>query len=325
MAEDARVRGRISDFDSGRLVIATGTEREQALARNDLVWERLQPLLESGELSGVRSLHTLLWSRGLQTRNLAALRAEPALGKRMEAAFVSAGFRPGALADFEVELNAPLPPPLTFEDLEATPLERLARTNLVSLGEQVAVITYLRGVRSPERIEAAVAGLDGVHFFDRRTAISEIYSGYRVTTIRLIALGSLFVFAVLLLRYRSWRPAAAAFLPSILVTTSELGLFGLLGIEINLLGVVSLILVLGMGVDYGIFLVDSADNEVHLGVTMLSLLLSCITTILVFGTLAVSAHPALRAIGLTTGVGILMSFFMAPAALVLLPRDRTHV
>ncbi len=51
---------------------------------------------------------------------------------------------------------------------------------------------------------------------------------------------------------------------------------------------------------------------------MLSLLMSCLTTAFVFGTLALSTQPALRAIGLTTGVGILLSFALAPITLVAL-------
>ena len=49
---------------------------------------------------------------------------------------------------------------------------------------------------------------------------------------------------------------------------------------------------------------------------MLSLLISCLTTALVFGTLAFSSQPALRAIGVTTGLGILLSYVFAPVTLV---------
>jgi len=91
-------------------------------------------------------------------------------------------------------------------------------------------------------------------------------------------------------------------------------------VETNLLHVTSLVMVMGMGVDYGIFVVDGGVRRRGLEATMLSLLLSCLTTVFVFGTLAISEHPALRAIGTTTGVGILLSFLLAPVTLVLLRR-----
>ena len=55
---------------------------------------------------------------------------------------------------------------------------------------------------------------------------------------------------------------------------------------------------------------------------MLSLLMSCLTTAFVFGTLAISSQPALRAIGTTTvGLGILLCYLLAP---VTLARDGTR-
>ena len=117
-------------------------------------------------------------------------------------------------------------------------------------------------------------------------------------------------------RYRRGRPVVAAFLPSLLVAVFVLALFAVAGIEANLLHVMSLIMVMGMGVDYGVFLVDSAGRRESFGATMLSLLLSCLTTAFVFGTLAFSSQPALRAIGVTTAVGILLSYALAPVTLL---------
>jgi predicted exporter len=128
--------------------------------------------------------------------------------------------------------------------------------------------------------------------------------------------GGVLVVLLLVGRYRRARPVVASFLPSLLVAVLVLGIFGLAGVEANLLHVMSLIMVMGMGVDYGVFLVDSAGRRERFGATMLSLLMSCLTTAFVFGTLAFSSQPALRAIGVTTAVGILLSYALAPVTLV---------
>jgi predicted exporter len=57
---------------------------------------------------------------------------------------------------------------------------------------------------------------------------------------------------------------------------------------------------------------------------MSSLLVSCLTTIFVFGSLALSSHPALRAIGLTTASGILLALLLSPAVFVLASRATTR-
>ena len=197
-------------------------------------------------------------------------------------------------------------------------LADLVRPLLADFGGEFAVNTYLQGLKSPEAVRRAIEGLPGVHFFDQGRFLNEVYAEFRITTVRQIFMGNLLVIGLLLLRYRRLRPALAAFLPSVLVTLILLGSFAALGVETNLLHVVGLVMVLGMGVDYGVFLVDSASDPEEMGTTMLSSFLGSITTVLTFGVLALSQHPALRALGVTIGGGILLAFLLAPLALVVL-------
>jgi predicted exporter len=315
--EDQRVRERVSNFESGRFVIALSDDAGEALARNEQVHERLAPLVAAGQLGGVRSLHALLWPEELQRRNLAVLRADPTLPARLDAAFASVGFRAGAFAPFASDLAAP-PPPLTLSELQRSDLAPLVDSFVARLDGRVGVITYLRGVRDPEAVREAVEAIPGVHFFEQRRFVDRVFATFRSETLRLIALGSLAVFALLLLRYREWRRATAAVLPSLLVPIVVLSGFALAGAEVNLLHAVSLLMVMGMGVDYGIFIIDSLDDRGELGPTLVSCLLCALTTILSFGTLALSSHPALRAIGITAGVGVALALVLAPLSLLLL-------
>jgi len=133
----------------------------------------------------------------------------------------------------------------------------------------------------------------------------------------MVILGSFIVLVVLLLRYRNFSRTLLAFLPAALGAASTLGLFGLLGVEVNVASAVSLLVVLGMGVDYGIFAVDSRDRAGSQGATLSSLLVSCVTSVFVFGILALSEQPVLRAIGLTTGVGVMLALTLSPITLAL--------
>lgn len=317
-AEDNRVRERVSNFDPGRLVLAMGDDAEQMLERNAEVHRRLSALVDGGSLGGVRSLHAMLWPASLQRRNVDALRASPDLARRVDAAFAAEGFRPGALREFDEALANP-PPPLTLDDLRASPLGPMAGSLVVDLDGRVAAVTYLRGVRDAGAVRAALDGLPGVVFFEQRTFLNSIFAEFRDRTLRLIAVGGVLVYALLLLRYRDWRSATAAFLPALLTAVVLLSACALAGTEVNLLHAVSLLMVTGMGVDYGIFTVDSArDHDEDVGATLVSCLLCCLTTILSFGTLAVSSQPALRAIGWTTGGGVAVSLLLAPVSLLLL-------
>ncbi|MFI5315831.1 MAG: MMPL family transporter [Myxococcota bacterium] len=316
-AEDERVRERVSNFDAGRFVLAVGADADSAVAHSEEVYQRLRALVSAGRLDGLRSLHSLFFPVELQQRNLAALRASHELPERVDAAFSSAGFRPGTTAPFAAALAAP-PPPLTLAELRESPLGELASSLVLELDGRTAVITYLRGVRDQEALRASVAGIADVHFFEQRTFLNEIYGRFRDQTLRQIALGSAFVMLILIARYRDWRRATAAFLPSLLVPILVLSGFAIAGVETNLLHAVSLLLVMGMGVDYGIFIVDSAAEGSEFGATLVSCILCCLTTVLSFGTLAISSQPPLRAIGLTTGIGITLALVFAPVSLLLL-------
>jgi predicted exporter len=131
---------------------------------------------------------------------------------------------------------------------------------VLELDGRTAVITYLRGLRDPALLRDRLADLPGVHYFEQRTFLNDLYSRYRDQTLRLVALGSAVGLLILIARYRDCRRAVRPFLPSLLVPVIVLAGYALCGVEANLMHAVSLLMVMGMGVDYGIFIVDSAEE-----------------------------------------------------------------
>jgi predicted exporter len=316
VAEDERVRGRVSRFDASRFVLVSGRNEQEALERNELVHQRLEQAKREGALEGMRSLHSLLWSEELQRRNLELLHDDTDLPDRLDRVFEAEGFRPGAFGEFRTALAETPPEPLDLATLRASGMADLVQSLVVGdAAGGLSLVTYLRGVHSEAAVREAVSGVPGARLFDQSLVLEEIYGGFRATTLRQIGFGSVLVVVVLLIRYRRLRPALAAFLPSLLTACLVLSLLSLFDVELNLMHVVSLVMVMGMGVDYGIFVVDSALDRRALGATMLSLLLSCLTTVFVFGTLALSTHPGLRSMGVTTSLGIALSLVLAPITL----------
>jgi predicted exporter len=66
--------------------------------------------------------------------------------------------------------------------------------------------------------------------------------------------------------------------------------------------------VLGLGIDYGIFLRHGQDHRVT---AILSVTLSACTTLIAFGLLALSATPFIRSIGMTLLFAITLSWLFA--------------
>ena len=318
IAEEESVRAKVSRLDANRFAVVLAGSWEEALQSNDRLHTALSEQVAAGALEGFRSLHTFLWSAALQRANQQALRNDPQLAKRLDQAFSAEGFAPGAFRPFAESLTAPAPEPLTLERLRASSLATLVGPLAAEAGDRTVVLTYFHGIRDEASVRAATEGVEGAHFFDQRGFVREVYAGYRDRTLWVVATGALAVFALLWLRYRRLRPSVAAFLPSLLVALLLAALAAGLGVRVNIVHLIGLVLVMGMGVDYGIFVVDSHAGAGDVGVTMLSLLLSCLTTIFVFGVLAISGHPVLRALGLTAGAGVTLALCLAPLSLAVL-------
>jgi predicted exporter len=316
LAEDERVRARVSRMDGGRFVVAFGADEEAALAGNDAAAVRLRAAEAAGEIEAFRSLHSLVWSAGLQRANAAAL-ADPELPARLDAAFVAEGFRAGSFAKFFADMSqeaAVLRP----ADLAGTPLAEAARTFQAELeGGEVAVVTLLRGVADPAALEARLADLPDVRYFDQQALMQAAFGRYRARTFELVAVGLVAMLTTVWLRYRRLTLALAAFGPAVLAGATTLSLLALTGATIGILHAVALLLALCMGIDYGVFLAESRRDPAGFDATVLSVLLACLSTVLAFGLLGMSQSPALAAIGATVGLGVLLSLVLAPAALVL--------
>jgi predicted exporter len=314
LAEDERVRERVSRMDSGRFVLAWGEDEETALRRNDEVNRRLIDAREAGELERFRSVHAFLPSVEEQRRSLEGLRSAPRLWERLSAALEAEGFVVSAFEPFRQELRGDASPPLTWAELEGSPIGPLVESFRVDLGaDRIAFITMLRG-GDVDALEARLRGLEGVRLFDQTRFLEGAYGRFRSRTMQMIGVGLVAVFLLLLVRYRKLVPSLAAFLPAVLSAATSLSVLVLLGFEANLMHLVALLLVLSMGVDYGVFMVEIRDSDEGAGPTLSGILVACLTTVLSFGLLAMSENPALRALGAISGIGSVLSLVLAPTA-----------
>lgn len=323
LAEDERVRDRVSRMDSGRFVLAWGDDEESALRRNDEVHRRLVAAQEAGEVERFRSVHSLLPSVEAQRASLAALRDSPRLWERLSAALEAEGFVPSAFEPFREELAAPVEP-LTWEEIEGSPLGAMVRSFRVELeGGRVGLITMTRG-GDLEALEARLAGIEGVRVFDQTSFLSAAYGRFRARTLQMIGAGLVVVFLLLLVRYRRLLPALAAFAPAVLSAATALAILTLLGAEANLMHLIALLLVLSTGVDFGVFMVEIADTDEPPGPTLSGLFVASLTTVLSFGLLAMSENPALHALGAISGIGSVLSLVLAPTAWLFVRRAPTR-
>ena len=319
-AEDEQVRALVSRMDSGRLVIAVAPDDARALEIDDQVAAALVQAQAAGELQGFGSVHTLVPSAALQARNVTAMRADGALPQQVAAGFTAAGFRPEAFAAFAADLARPPPSALTLAEVLQSPLGDLVRPLRAQLGPEVGLLTLVRGVNAPAALDRRLSTIAGAYYFDQEEFLARTYGRYRRRTLEVVTGGIAVMFAIVFLKYRRLRLMAAAGLPALLAAAATLAVLGLLGVVTSLLHVMSLLFVLSAGEDYAVFLIESAQDRAYLGASAVSIALCCFATVLGFGLLGLSQMPALRAVGLTTGIGVVIALLLAPTALLLVPR-----
>ncbi len=144
-----------------------------------------------------------------------------------------------------------------------------------------------------------------VDFTDRIATISELMAGYRAKVISWLLWAYALVFLVLLWRYKQqvWRVVA----PPLLASLLTLALVAQLEQGINLFHIMALILVLGIGLDMGIFLQESR-GAFH---TWIAVSLSSCTSLLAFGLLTLSQTPVLHHFGLVVLLGLTLTWSLA--------------
>lgn len=109
------------------------------------------------------------------------------------------------------------------------------------------------------------------------------------------------------------RGGIAVTLPVLLAVGVTLAAFGYAHVPLNLFNWLALMLVLGVGANYAVFLREGCLRaDADLGAVWTGVLLSSATTLLSFGMLGMSAMPALKSFGATLSLGILVSVLLAP-------------
>lgn len=120
---------------------------------------------------------------------------------------------------------------------------------------------------------------------------------------RFIACSGLLVTILIFGLFRNLRRAALALLPAVFGVTVTFGLLGIMQIPLNIFHIVALPLVIGLGADYGIFMVFQEIRVPSLW-TVKAVKISGLTTLAGFGVLIFAKHPSLHSLGATVSIGI---------------------
>jgi predicted exporter len=167
-------------------------------------------------------------------------------------------------------------------------------------------------------LDRTAATVPGATFVVPLARIADTFRRTRLRATWLVIAGYALISALLLWRYGR-REAPRMLYPPLLALGVTLGVLGWLGEPVNIFVVVALILILGLGRDYAVFLREGGAGQRS---PALAVTLSALTMLCSFGLLALSRIPVLHVFGLATLVGILASYLSAPLSLAPARRNR---
>jgi len=321
---DHRLRQGVGAPDLRDVLVIEELTEEGLLQKTEIVAKRLEELRIGGTIAGYDSVSRYLPSRRRQQERQQALPDAATLAKNLAAAQKDLPFASGLFDPFLTDVEAARSQKHLDREVFAGTMLGIKLESLMfsHQGRWVAVVP-LRGVADRREFAAKVTGWGdmAIGYMDLKEESNRLMMAYRDRTLQLLGWGTIAIALALLLGLRSitllWRVLAPIVCSLIVVVAVLRGS----GEPLSLFHVATFLLVVGLGLDYALFLNRPEGTKAEQIRTYFGLLVCSTTTILVFGVLACSRIPVLHAIGLTAAFGSFCCLLFAS----LMARREVHV
>lgn len=309
--QETFLRELTGGFDGNRFFIVEGETPALTLRNEEQLLTELRTRLGDRTDVFVQGVSDFVPSPWLQRRNYRLLR-DTLLGDdhRLEVFLSRLGFESEVMAGVRARLTEEKV--LDLDQWLASPASAPLRHLWLGETERgFATVVFLSG-GDTAALEAVEGQDKHAAFVDKVRDTNQLFERYRKLASQWVVAGYVLIFLLLLKRYGLYR-GALILTPPLLAALSVLLFLALSGLPLNLFGLLGLLLVLGIGVDYTLFFAETGATRDH-DATFMAIILSACTTILSFGLLALSETPVLRLFGTTVWLGISVALVLSPIA-----------
>jgi predicted exporter len=289
-----RVAAALGLPSPAQFLLVRGANENEVLEREEALTSKLEALVRDGRLKGFQGISRWVPSRDRQREH----QRQFTLARDAVLATLSDRLEEASHTSVSQRL-------LTVDAFLATSFGAEFRP-LWRTGSSLVLLEAPTSDLFPDL--AALSALPGVTFVNSTESISTVLGQWRGRMTELLAGGYTLVLVVLAWRFR--RRAFRALAPTALASALALSVVGISGEPLTLFHILGLWVLLGTGVDYGIFLLEHSVSEG--GEAWLAVGLGAVSTLLSFGLLATSSTFAIHAFGLTLGIGTLAVWVLSP-------------
>jgi predicted exporter len=300
-------------FSDQALVIASGASYEQALQANDALYDALLARGFGG--TDVISISPFLPS--LKTQRHALARAREVVtgerGRSTSELFAEAGFKASYFTRVADQTKVEPIVPTTYAQ---SSLGQVVEDALKTDGSRFFVLTRIRAQddETINQLVDIVAPVAGCRLVSERLETEQVLSVLQREIIWMLAVWLSAALIVLSLSERSLGFGLRSTVPALFGVSLVIFLFALLNRPLTPVASAGITLVMGLGIDYGIFMQSKRSDA--LSNTASAVFASALTTVAGFGVLALSRVQAMADLGLIILVGVLGALV---AALFLVP------
>ena len=314
---DAQLRADLGASDARTLVIVQGADEETTLQAVEAASQRLQGLVDGGQLAGFDAVTRVLPSLSAQQARQQSLPDAATLRERLPEALRGLPLAASRLEPFvEESSRAKAMPPIRRADLQNGPLAPIVNAMLLqrpSGGWSAVISLHTAPSFNAEQLREVLSDLPSAQVVDVKVELDSLYARYLNEAFVQVLAGALAVVVLLGLYLRSGSRLLAVCQPLVLAVLLTLGGLAFMGVPLGILHLVGLLLVVAVGSNYALFfdqlrVTGRADEE-----TLASLLLANLTTVVSFGLIAISQIPSLAAIGRVVAPGALLALLLSAA------------
>jgi len=300
------------------MLFAEGIDLDQALEVNERLFGQLTSRLPADQIVSIAPLlpsaskqhkRQTRWQDFWSVEKISQLKA------LMEQEGADAGFSKDAFSPFFDGLGRQ-PPIVTADILRSKGLGDMIDGMIIQKNGVVRILTLVPdNAEVSDLYQSDLKKIQGLRFVSQ-TRFGDHLSHIMGKDIFWMILGAVILnFALVYLLYKNVINSLLAMVPGVTGMFVVIGFMGWRGVPLNIFHILSAILIVGLAVDYGIFIVCKLTGG-YTHETEKAVLVSGLTTMAGFGALILARHPAMHSIGIAVMLGIGAAI---PASLVVIP------
>jgi predicted exporter len=322
LAREGQLRDALGAPDVRYLLLLDAPSADGVLTLAAAISPQVDKLIAAHVVDDVELPSRYLPSLAVQAARQARLPDRATLTAALDAALEGLPFQPGLFAPFvddvESARSLPLLTPAAFAH---SPLGARLDAMLRQQDDHWLGLATLSGVHDADALAAWATTTGGqVRLLDLKAASESLIAQYRTRILQALGVALLLLALSVAVAFRNLLRAWHVIAPMSLATLLVLAVLRIGGVSLSLFHLVALTLAAGLGLHYALFFERKVENAAEARRTLHATVVCVLSAVVVFGLLATSSVPVLRAIGLTVALGVGFHFCLS----ILMAQERSE-